>query len=152
MGISSSEKEHLTTEFKKKKMKFFAATMATNSYILNHPQSQCGDEMCGTASGRHVGSQVCMRVDEEVDEYYDHNAGEIGEERCFCIYAFRWHQKNGRNWPVVASKTPECAFAYLSVDLNIVAEEAHYQFANSTNTNNRCDGATTTKNGDLGLE
>ena len=68
---------------------FVAAALAGNSYILNHPQSECGGEMCGTASGRHVGSQVCLRVDEAVDEYYDHNAGEIGEERCFCIYAFR---------------------------------------------------------------
>ena len=122
----------------------FAA--ADNSLILGTEQKECGGELCGTAHGRYKGSQVCMRVDESAQEYYGSSVGELGSERCFCIFAFRWHQSKGRNWPVVASKTPECAYSYLTKDLNIVAEESGATLASDENTEGRCDDATSTRN------
>merc|ERR1711935_248279 len=101
-----------------------AACLAANLMIQNVDQVQCGDEMCGTAHGRYAASQVCMAVDESVVAYYGAGVGEIGEERCMCIYSFRWNQKQGRNFPVVPSKTPECAVAYLTQELNVVEDES----------------------------
>ena len=120
---------------------------AENSLMVGTEQAECGGELCGTQHGRNKGSQVCMRVDQAAIDYYGSAVGALDSERCFCIYAFRWHQSQGRNWPVVASKTPECAYAYLKQDLNIVSEEAGAELANESNSDGRCDDATRTKNG-----
>ena len=124
-----------------------AACLAANSMIQNVDQVQCGDEMCGTAHGRYAASQVCMAVDESVVAYYGAGVGEIGEERCMCIYSFRWNQKQGRNFPVVPSKTPECAVAYLTQELNVVEDESSATLATMESTDGRCDGVTSQKNG-----
>merc|ERR1712147_540744 len=122
-------KEQQNNQSSKKKMKIIsqaliAAAAAANSLIQNVEQAKCNGEMCGTAHGRYAASQVCMR-----------------------IYAFRWNQKEGRNFPVVASKTPECAIAYLSLDLNVVEEEANASLATESTTDGRCDDVTKTVNG-----
>merc|ERR1712071_128132 len=102
---------------------------------------------CGTAHGRYAASQVCMAVDDSVVAYYGAGVGEIGEERCMCIYSFRWNQKQGRNFPVVPSKTPECAVAYLTQELNVVEDESSATLATMDSTDGRCDGVTSQKNG-----
>ena len=124
-----------------------AACLAANSMIQNEAQIECGDEMCGTAHGRYAASQVCMRVDEAVVAYYGAGIGEIGEDRCMCIYSFRWNQSKGRNFPVVPSKTPECAVAYLTKKLNLVEDEANANLATLASTDGRCDGVKGKKNG-----
>ena len=127
----------------------FASAFADNSIINGVEQQLCNGEMCGTAHGRYAGSQVCMRVDETVIAYYGASAGNIGDEKCSCIFAHRWHMSQGRSWPVVASKTPECAYAYLTAsELNLVDEGfENVVLANAENTDNRCSDATQTKNG-----
>ena len=143
-------------------MKVFAAFLATvfadNSLVVGVEQQLCGGELCGTAHGRYQGSQVCMRIDQSVIDYFGSGAGEIGEEKCSCIFSHRWHMTKGRSWPVVASKTPECAFAFLNAvklsadDFNLVDEGLEdvglgsVVLANSDNTNGRCATATSTIN------
>lgn len=133
-------------------MKIFAAFLATvfadNSIVVGVEQQLCNGELCGTAHGRYQGSQVCMRIDQSVIDYYGSGAGEIGEEKCSCIFAHRWHMSKGRSWPVVASKTPECAFAFLNADeLNLVDEGLEdVVLASADNSNGRCAKATSTRN------
>merc|ERR1712147_617597 len=97
-------KEQQNNQSSKKKMKIIsqaliAAAAAANSLIQNVEQAKCNGEMCGTAHGRYAASQVCMRIDEEAVEYYGDKIGAVGDERCMCIYAFRWNQKKAETFP-----------------------------------------------------
>merc|ERR1712241_658461 len=150
MGIKRTAETIKVTKQKKMKIisqALIAAAAAANSLIQGVEQATCNGELCGTAHGRYAASQVCMRIDEEAVNYYGDKIGAVGSERCMCIYAFRWNQKEGRNFPVVASKTPECAIAYLSLDLNVVEEEANAELATDASTDGRCDDVTKTVNG-----
>ena len=122
---------------------FFAALVsAENSLILGTEQQKCGGVrgvLCGGAASRCREGQVCMRVDKDLWEYYGSSVGTIGSERCYCITALRWHQSKGRNLPVVASKTPECAYSHFQQALNIVPEEASATLASDENTEGRCN-------------
>ena len=122
-----------------------SVALAENSIILGVEQQLCNGEVCGTAHGRYQGSQVCMLVDQAAVDYFGSSVGQVGEEKCSCIFSHRWHMKQGRNWSVVGAKTPECAFVYLNAtDLNLIEEDA--QLANEENSDGRCSAATGTKN------
>ena len=127
-------------KIRKMKLSLFFGTLvaAENSLILGTEQQKCGGVLCGAAGHRCRESQVCMRVDKDLWEFYGSSVGTIGSERCYCITALRWHQSKGRNLPVVASKSPECAYTYLDQALNIVPEEAGATLASDENTEGRC--------------
>ena len=124
-GIHTSYFKNHKNFTKEPKMKIFAIISAAlfngavgeethKSLLAGTDMGQCGTRDC-VSSHKENGATVCVEITEGARDFYGNGIGEIGSQRCFCVYAYNWvTSKKNLDLPIVAAKTHECAYKFLT--------------------------------------